>query len=198
MSKPRAKKKQQRRRAAARDAASERRPAVRAGAPAPRHVSRLRMRDGIPRPDAIWAPFPLTEIGMAVGIVLFLAGFAAGGSHGAWLLAIGVAVLAVVVAELCLREHFAGFRSHSILLGLLPVTAVHMLVVLLVTSDWRGPLVLVVDLALAGGLAWWLQRRFRLARARARPEELRTRLSTRTPVEVRESPADAIRRHRDA
>jgi hypothetical protein len=105
---------------------------------------------------------------MAVGIVLFLAGFAAGGARGAWLLAIGVVVLCVVVAELCLREHFAGFRSHSLLLGLLPVTVVHMAVVLLVSSDWRGPLVLVVDLALAGGLAWWLQGRFRLAQERAR------------------------------
>ena len=135
---------------------------------APRHPSRLEQRDGVPRPDAIWAPFPLTEIGMAVGLVLFLAGFASGGAHGAWLLAIGVVVLAVVVAELCLREHFAGFRSHSLLLGLLPVTIVHMGVVLLVSSDWRGPLVLVVDLALAGGLAWWLLGRFRLAQERAR------------------------------
>ena len=135
---------------------------------APRHPSRLEQRDGIPRPDAIWAPFPLTEIGMAVGLVLFLAGFAAGGARGAWLLGIGVVVLCVVVAELCLREHFAGFRSHSLLLGLLPVTTVHMGIVLLVSSDWRGPLVLVVDLALAGGLAWWLQRRFRLAQERAR------------------------------
>jgi hypothetical protein len=134
----------------------------------PRHPSRLDERDGIPRPDAIWAPFPLTEIGMAAGIVVFLAGFAAGGARGAWLLAIGVVVLCVVVAELCLREHFAGFRSHSLLLGLLPVTVVHMAVVLLVSSDWRGPLVLVVDLALAGGLAWWLQGRFRLAQERAR------------------------------
>jgi hypothetical protein len=146
-----------------------RRPGERGGArPAPRHPSRLEERDGIPRPDAIWAPFPLTEVGMAVGIVVFLAGFAAGGAHGAWLLAIGIVVLCVVVVELCLREHFAGFRSHSLLLGLLPVTVAHMGVVLLVSSDWRGPLALVVDLALAGGLAWWLQGRFRRAQERAR------------------------------
>ncbi len=175
MSKPRAKKKQRRRARAARTAAAP------AGAatpraerlqeraePTPRHPSRLEMRDGIARPDAIWAPFPLTEIGMAVGIVLFFVGFATGGSHGAWLLVIGVVLLTIVVAELCLREHFAGFRSHSILLGLLPVTAVHMLVVLAITSGWRGAAVLVVDLALAGGLAWWLRGRFAVAQDRAR------------------------------
>ena len=178
MSGQRAKRKQRQRARAAtaaaatpREAPADERPrhaAERGAARAPRHPSRLEERDGVPRPDAIWAPFPLTEIGMAVGLVLFLAGFASGGARGAWLLAIGVVVLCVVVAELCLREHFAGFRSHSLLLGLLPVTAAHMAVVLLISSDWRGPLVLVVDLALAGGLAWWLQGRFRLAQERAR------------------------------
>ena len=116
------------------------------------------------RPDAIWAPFPLTEIGMAVGIVILLIGFA---SRPALLLA-GVGVLVVVVSELCLREHFAGFRSHSILLAFLPVTVAHLIVVLLVSGDWRGPSALAVDLAVTGGLAWWLRQRFRHAQSRAR------------------------------
>jgi hypothetical protein len=133
-------------------------------APAPRHPSHLEVRDGVPRPDAIWAPFPLTEIGMAVGIVIFLIGFAGAPA----LLLAGVGVLVVVVSELCLREHFAGFRSHSILLALLPVTVVHLAIVLLVSEDWRGPPALAVDLAIAGGLAWWLQQRFRTAQSRAR------------------------------
>jgi Flp pilus assembly protein TadB len=175
VSRQRAKKKQRRRArtGAAAPAAAATAPAERArrseeGRAAPRHPSRLEVRDGIPRPGTIWAPFPLTELGMAVGIVVFLAGFATGGARGAWLLAIGVVMLAVVVAELCLREHFGGFRSHSLLLGLLAVTAVHTGVVLLVTSAWHGPLVLVVDLAVAGGVAWWLQGRFRAAQERAR------------------------------
>jgi hypothetical protein len=173
MSKPRAKKKQRQRARAARPAATA--PAgapapraERAQEPAPRHPSRLDVRDGIARPVAVWAPFPLTEIGMAVGLVLFGVGFASGGARGAWLLVIAVVLLSIVVGELCLREHFGGFRSHSVLLGLLPVTALHMVVVLAVTSDWRGPVVLAVDLALAGGLAWWLRERFAVAQERAR------------------------------
>ena len=118
----------------------------------------------MPRPDAIWAPFPLTEIGMAVGLVLFLLGFAGAPA----LLLAGVGVLVVVVAELCLREHFAGFRSHSILLGMLPVTTVHLAVVVLGDVTWRGLLALAVDLTIAGALAWWLQQRFRVAQSRAR------------------------------
>jgi hypothetical protein len=181
MSKPRAKKKQRQRAraghpatapAGSADARAQRaqeraagRTTAAAAEPAPRHASRLDVRDGIPRPDAIWAPFPLTEIGMAVGIALFLGGFA---SSNTWLLTIGVAVLSIVVAELCLREHFSGFRSHSVLLGLLPVTTAHMLVVLLVTNGWRGPVVLLADLAIAAGLAWWLRERFGVAQDRAR------------------------------
>jgi len=131
----------------------------------PRHPSRLEVRAGVPRPDAVWAPFPLTEIGMAVGLALFALGFVAG---TAALFLAGVGILAVVVAELCLREHFAGFRSHSILLGLLPVTAVHLGVVYAGAATWRGPVALAIDLAAAGALAWWLQRRFVAEQARAR------------------------------
>jgi uncharacterized membrane protein len=105
---------------------------------------------------------------MAVGIVLFAVGFGTGGTNGPYLLAIGVLVLAVAAGELCLREHFAGFRSHSVLLGLLTVTAVHMAVFYAVTQDWRGPVALAVDLSVAGALAYWLRRRFRAARAQAR------------------------------
>ena len=174
MSRSRAKKKHRRR---AREASGSRpgapagQPGVEAEAAQPtapptraRHPSRLEIRDGVPRPDAIWAPFPLTEIGMGVGLVLFLIGF--GGAPA--LLVAGVGVLVVVVAELCLREHLAGFRSHSIPLAMMPVTTVHLGVVVLGNVTWRGPLALAVDLAIAGGLAWWLRDRFADAQGRAR------------------------------
>jgi hypothetical protein len=181
VSKSRAKKKQRRRaraqtagppaapaqeRAAARAQARSAQAQAQAPAPAPqRRPSRLDVREGVPRPDAIWAPFPLTEIGMAVGLALFALGFVA---RVPALFLAGVGVLVVVVAELCLREHFSGFRSHSILLGLLPVSAVHLGVVYAGAATWRGPLALAIDLAAAGALAWWLQRRFLAAQGGAR------------------------------
>ncbi len=151
-------------RAAAR-AQARARQAPQAPAATARRPSRLELRAGVPRPDAIWAPFPLTEIGMAVGLALFALGFVA---NTAELFLAGVGVLVVAVCELCLREHFSGFRSHSILLGLLPVSAVHLGIVYAGAATWRGPLALAIDLAVAAGLAWWLQRRFVAAQGDAR------------------------------
>ena len=82
---------------------------------------------------------------MAAGIAIFGVGFA---SNDVRTLAIGAIVLAVVTGELCLREHFAGFRSHTLLLAALPVAVAHGLVVLAITDAYRGPLTLVLDLAL--------------------------------------------------
>ncbi len=122
---------------------------------------------GVPRPQPPWAPFPLTEIGMAVGMAIFVAGIFGDGSRGAWLLVVGVLVLAVVVVELCLREHFAGFRSHTLLLAVLPVAVLDGVMVRALGDALRGPLVLAAALALAAALGWWLRTRFRAAHERA-------------------------------
>jgi hypothetical protein len=179
VSKSRAKKKERRRARAAsepaptapppaRDPASARReraaqrergrtPAVAAPPPAPR----FEVRDGIARPKPVWAPFPLTELGILVGIVIFMLGYFASADRSPVLLGVGAIVLAVVVGEMCLREHFSGFRSHSILLALLPVTVLHTFVVYAITTAWTGPV------AIAGALAWFLHQRFRAAHAAA-------------------------------
>ena len=137
--------------------------APRAAAPAARETEG---RSGaLARPQPVWAPFPLTEIGMLAGLVIFVAGFA---SNSIRTLSIGALVLAVVTGELCLREHFAGFRSHTLLLAALPVIVVHSFVVLAITDAYRGPLTLAADLAIGGALAWYLRARFRAAQERAR------------------------------
>lgn len=105
---------------------------------------------------------------MAVGVAIFVAGLASDGRSASRLLSIAVLVLVVVVGELCLREHFAGFRSHTLLLAVGPVTIAHVLVVVAVTDVWRGPLALVGDLAFAAALALSLHARFRVAHERAR------------------------------
>ena len=135
------------------------------GAKGASQPSRFDVRDGVARPKALWAPFPLTEIGMAAGIAIFGLGFA---TNDVRTLAIGAIVLAVVTGELCLREHFSGFRSHTLLLAALPVAVAHGLVVLAITRDYRGPVALAVDLVAGGALAWWLHGRFIRAHERNR------------------------------
>jgi hypothetical protein len=133
---------------------------------AAKQPSRIDVRNGIARPKPIWAPFPLTEIGMAAGIIIIGAGFE---SSNAKVSSIGALVLAVVVGDLCLREHFSGFRSHTLLLAALPVVVAHTIVVLAITDAYSGPISLAVDLALGGALAWFLRGRYRQAHERNRP-----------------------------
>ena len=101
---------------AERDAARrERALAERSGSPA-----RPRARPGRPsaaeRPPAPWGSFPLSELVILLGIVLILWG-AARGSGGEEMLAAGLVIASLGGGELALREHMAGFRSHSSLLA---------------------------------------------------------------------------------
>jgi hypothetical protein len=100
---------------AERDAARRERAAAAADAP-----SRPRPRPGRPsaadRPRAPWGSFPLSEIVILVGIVLILLG-AASGSGGEETLVAGLVIASLGGGELALREHMAGYRSHSSLLA---------------------------------------------------------------------------------
>lgn len=80
------------------------------------------------RPPAPWGSFPLGELTTLAGIVVLIVGFA---TTSARLMAVGFSLVALAATELAAREHFAGFRSHSALLGLIlgAVTAVVLVVV---------------------------------------------------------------------
>jgi hypothetical protein len=68
------------------------------------------------RPSAPWGSFPLSELVIFVGIVLILWG-AFNGSDGARFVAAGLVIAGLGGGELALREHMAGYRSHSSLLA---------------------------------------------------------------------------------
>ena len=70
------------------------------------------------RPGAPWGSFPLTELTVLVGLVLLVAGFASGDSGGTLMIAVGITLGALGGLELAVREHLAGYRSHSTLLAL--------------------------------------------------------------------------------
>jgi hypothetical protein len=81
----------------------------RASEPLPR-----RQKSG--RPAAPWGNFPLSELVILLGIVLIVWG-ALRGEGGEEMLVSGLVIASLGGGELALREHLAGYRSHSSLLA---------------------------------------------------------------------------------
>jgi hypothetical protein len=95
---------------------AERDAARRERAATPRPATRPGRPSASERPPAPWGSFPLSELVILLGIVLILWG-AARGSGGEEMLAAGLVIASLGGGELALREHLAGFRSHSALLA---------------------------------------------------------------------------------
>ena len=83
--------------------------------PTPAMSRRARLDEA---PKAPWSPFPLVELCILIGLALMITGFATGGNRGGLFVVCGVGLVGVASLELAIREHFAGYRSHSSLLAL--------------------------------------------------------------------------------
>lgn len=66
------------------------------------------------RPPAPWGSFPLAELTILAGIVVLVIGFA---GQNPMAIGIGAVLGALGGLEVSVREHFAGFRSHTTLLA---------------------------------------------------------------------------------
>jgi hypothetical protein len=83
------------------------------------------------RPPPPWGNFPLVEICVLLAIVLLVGGFVVGGKQGATMILAGLAVGSLAGLELAIREHFAGFKSHStVLSGAVALTVATLVAVL--------------------------------------------------------------------
>ncbi len=124
------------------------------------------------RPQAPWHPLPLSELLILVGAIATVIGlsrsrhgFAAGGPT----LLAGVGAVLIGTVEVALREHRGGYRSHTLILSLLPVLVFHTAVVLIVAAFVSPPRALTigllpVDVALFAVLFKLLRARFADAR----------------------------------
>ena len=115
---------------------------------------------GDERPPAPWGSFPLVELVVLVGLVLLIAGFVVGGVRGATMVAVGLALGALGGLELSIREHFAGYRSHTALLSGAVGIAVLAALAFLVPSLWL-PFALAIAAGAFVATAWTLTRAFR-------------------------------------
>jgi hypothetical protein len=114
----------------------------RAISPAPAGQASRRRAAADERPPAPWGSFPLQELTVLVALVMLVIGFV---SYSPVTIAVGVALGCLGGLELSLREHFAGYRSHSTLLA---GTAFVLTVVTLLYAGGLVPLI-----SLAAGLA---------------------------------------------
>lgn len=68
-------------------------------------------------PKAPWSPFPLVELTVLLGLVLIVLGVFSSGQRRWVLIAVGLALATLSGLEVSIREHFAGYRSHTTLLA---------------------------------------------------------------------------------
>jgi lysylphosphatidylglycerol synthetase-like protein (DUF2156 family) len=66
------------------------------------------------RPPAPWGKFPLAELAILAGIVCLAIGIFGGYET---MIGVGVALAGLGGMEVAIREHFAGYRSHTTLLA---------------------------------------------------------------------------------
>jgi hypothetical protein len=127
------------------------------------------------RPPAPWHPLPLSELLILAGGVAFVLAVSRlhnGPTSGGPLLLVGIAAVSLGTIEVTWREHSSGFRSHTLLLALLPVIVLHSAVVLGYTflakpSQLLNVGMFAVDIAIFVTLFRLLRARFLDARARA-------------------------------
>src|SRR3954451_18773765 len=144
---------------AERDAARQRR-AAETSATQPR-----RRRSGRPtmdeRPPAPWGGFPLVELLVLASIGLFVAGVIIRGERGGVMVVSALVLGSLAGLELSIREHLAGFRSHTTLLAGVAGVAVGMLTFFVAGRDAGRVAFLPVGLAVFGAAFWFLRQTFK-------------------------------------
>jgi hypothetical protein len=99
----------------------------------------MKATPGDDRPPAPWGSFPLAELTILGGIVALVVGLFGGGPTA---IGVGVALAGLGGMEVAIREHLAGYRSHTTLLA----GAVFVLVVALLF--YVAKLILAICLAI--------------------------------------------------
>jgi hypothetical protein len=110
------------------------------------------------RPPALWGSFPLSELVVFIALILLVVGFITG---AAVTLGVGLGLGALAGVELAAREHFAGYRSHTLLLAG-SVALVVLAALFFLGPSGLPPLARIAIPAAAFGIAaWWLTTMFR-------------------------------------
>ena len=113
------------------------------------------------RPRGLFGGLPISELAILGGAVALAVGVIRQGGPAL----IGGLVLCVLgVTEVTAREHFSGYRSHTILLAAVPAVVAEFVITLTVGPPRARVLLLVPVAAVFAVCAWLLRRRFLVAR----------------------------------
>jgi hypothetical protein len=118
-----------------------------------------RRRAGHERPAALWGTFPLTEIIIFIGVVLLVVGFFITPPQGFVMIAVGLGLASLAGLELSIREHFAAYRSHTLLLS--AAIGVPVFGGLFIGTKLSPAICVAAGLAAFGGAAWLFASAFR-------------------------------------
>jgi hypothetical protein len=113
------------------------------------------------RPPSPFGAVPVSELAILAGAVALVVGVI---RHGGAALIGGVILCLLGVTEVTSREHFSGYRSHTVLLAAVPAVVVEFVIALTVGPPRIRALLLVPVAAVFGLCAWFLRRRFLVAR----------------------------------
>jgi hypothetical protein len=152
------------------DAVSAVAPAPSAPAPGRAGTGSARRRGGRPaiedRPKPPWHPVPLVEICVLVGLVLLVLGaLDLRSDRGKLLLVLGMALGSLGGLDTALREHLAGYRSHTTVIASLPAVTT---AATLYFARVPWTVLVIAAVAVFAGVFWWMRRVFMRRASRAR------------------------------
>jgi len=111
------------------------------------------------RPRAPWGDFPLSEIVIFIGLVLLVVGFFIPPPQGFVMIAVGLALGSLAGLELSIREHFAAYRSHTLVLS--AAVGVPVFGALFAATKLSPAICVAAGLVAFGGAAWLFTSAFR-------------------------------------
>jgi hypothetical protein len=140
-----------------RDERTERRATSRREPP----VRQPRPRPEGPRPPSPFGGLPISEFAILAGGVALVVGIIRGGGPA---VIVGIVVCALGVLEVTAREHFSGYRSHTMLLAAFPAVGVEVATVAAVGEPHQRAFLLLFVVPVYALAFWLLRRRFETAR----------------------------------
>ena len=123
------------------------------------------------RPQGIFGGLPVSELAILVGIMGLVIGWFTREDNAMFA---GAGACGVGVLEVTAREHFAGFRSHTTLLAVVPALVAVTLFAVLVGVPGQRVFVLLPGVPVFVACAAFLRRSFEAARHRRRIGTIRS------------------------